>query len=237
MWQIGVGIVAVAAIVVVALLQGINGALAMTGLTVIGGLFGWVAKKQKDIKGIGKVQIPDFEPSFGNSVRAVGLVALPQRAKRTVLENKIDFDAIEGECRAEIKNRGWKFTWAKMYSIAHNRAVALKVDSMMEAIDGNFWLMRVAREAFREIIGDVPRDTLEGLEHQNDEYRKAKCRWLNISEKTVFSWYQRLIQHQEGLNDLLECGIDWQKVANPYKTVWMIGELAMNPRIDISKSE
>lgn len=237
MWQIGIGIVAVAAIVVVAMLQGINGALAMTGLTVIGGLFGWVAKKQKDVKGIGKVQIPEMGEDFGNQIGGVALVAVPQRAKLKKDTNEIDFNVIESECREEMAKRGWKFTWAKLYSVAHNRAVALKVTDLKQAIEGTLWLMRIAKEAFNEVMGFLPGDNLENLEIQTDAHRKNICRWLNISEKTVIGWVERLLQHRDGLYHLMKVGVDWQKVANPYKTVWMIGELAMNPRVDISKHE
>ncbi|NVM23743.1 MAG: hypothetical protein HWN68_18435 [Desulfobacterales bacterium] len=235
MWYIAIGVVAVVAIVVVAVLKGIDGALAMTGLSVIGGLMGWTVKKAKDEGGIGKAQIPVVEIKGTGGEETVIIQPVPQRAKVAKSTKMIDFGMIEIELREYIASEGWRFRYSTLYSLAHNRMVGLKIDTLGQAVAGTDWLLGLANEAFMEAFHFEPSYDLNVLEQQKEQYRKDQCRWLTDHEGVCVSWVVRLLQHKKGLERLGRLGVDWQKVPNTHKTVWMIGELAMNPAIVITK--
>lgn len=231
-----VAIVVIGVIVAVGMLNGIDGVLAMTGLSAIGGLLGWQGKKAKEDSSIGSDRIPVTESIGETSAVAVTVQPVPRHAPKVARTGRIDYDAITKEVGEYIKSHNWIMSASTIYSVAHSRAVALRIRDLDEAIAGTNWLMGLASDAFLESYGFLPAASVAGVKAQVAEYVSGQCQSQTTHQDVVESWVIRLIQHLEGLERLRTCGVDWQKVANTHKSVWMIGELAMNPAVDISPS-
>ena len=231
--KIIVGIVALAAVVIAAMVTGVDGAVAMTGLSAIGGLIGYQVKVVKDKKLPGKVQLPMPMIVNGQVLPNMVNTAIPVTVPKITMGKMIDFQELEKELREKISHDGLAFNWATFYSYAHTRATAARIDNIGEAMSWNVWLLNIARFAFQEAFGVECPVTYGEIDEIAENWRKEKCSWLGINQRVVKGWVERLMGHAEALNRLKHTGIDWGKIAPSWKTAWGIGELAFNPIVHI----
>lgn len=228
-----IGIIALAIIAVGLLYFKIDGALLGTIIALIAGAAGFGVQKAKEQIAPSSTQFS--VTSTNPDTKEVSLVNYSVPAKTPKLDDKvhIDFNQVDSEIQGAIKQMGLENTPEQVAALALNRAMGARISTLDEVKEWNNYLMDKALDAAGSLFSMAKPDSVGSLHKFVESYTTVGCKSLTEGQKVVMTWVNRLDGQKKALKRLEYVGIDWGKVADAYKTAWMVAELAYNPVVQI----